>query len=165
MVSPNNGWMRSLLSSPAMAGLGDKMGLRAWEAAGDILVENQTVSGKVYGLAFFDGRLDPEIQAIAEEEHKFELDCSYYPLKRHPGYGFSSASNVRSFRAITSDGTSTENRAHAFQFNLNCLTGLHRCDQFSELMPTAWADFEEDKKWWKTHLDSSAVQSASDCLH
>ena len=163
-VSPNNGWMLWLLRSPATARLGDSVGLRAWWASGDILVDqNQTVTGKAYGVAFFGGRLDPEIEATAWEEHKFELDCSYYALKRHPGYGFRGASNIRSFRAITSESTSTENREHAFQFNLNCLTGWHRCDQFSELMPAAWADFEEDKKWWETHRDSSVGQTVNDC--
>jgi hypothetical protein len=163
MVSPNNGWMLWLLRSLATASLGESVGLRAWGATGSILVENQTVTGKVYGLALFEGRLDPEIQATAWEEHEFKLDCSYYPLKRHPGYGFRSANNIRSFRAIASEGTATENREHAFEFNLNCLTGWHRCDEFSELMPNAWADYEEDGKWWKTHRDSSVGLAVNDC--
>lgn len=135
-----------------MAWLGDRVGLRAWQAAGDILVENQnqTVTGKVYALALFGGRPDPEIEATAWEEHKLKLDRSYDPLKRHPGYGFSGAANIRSFRVMIFEGASVENRKHAFQFNLSCLTGWHRCDQFSELMPAASADFEEDKKWWNT---------------
>jgi hypothetical protein len=166
MVSPNNAWMRSLLSSPAMAGLGEKVGLRAWEAAGDILVESQdqTVTGKVYGLLLFDGRLDPEIQAWAYEQHNFKLDRSYDPLKRHPGYGFSGAANIRSFRVMISEGASAENREHAFEFNLDCLTEWHKCDQFSELMPRAWADHEEDRKSWKNQLCSSVGQSVSNCV-
>ena len=62
-----------------------------------------------------------------------ELDCSYYPLKRHPGQEVSGVQTTSGlFRAIASEGTATENREHAFEFNLNCLTRWHRCDEFSE---------------------------------
>ena len=110
-------------------------------------------------FTFYGMRAYPEIEATAWDERKLELNlCAYYPLKRHPGYGFRKATNVRSFRALVSDAASAGNRDHAFQFNLNCLTGWRKCDQFSELMPAAWADYEEDIKWSETHPNTLAWQ-------
>jgi len=140
-VAPNNLWMQHILTSRFTASLGRLLGLRAWLAVGDIELEQQQVIGKVYGLAFFEGRFDPAIQVTAWEERKFGLtQCAYYPVKRHPGYGFRNADNIRSFRAEISLDTLPENRERAFQFGLQCLTSRHRCDQFSDLMPAAWTD-------------------------
>jgi hypothetical protein len=146
MVSPNNAWMRSLMISPTLAEIGDKIGLRSWQAMAGILTENQQMTGKVYVLALFEGRLDPDIQVSAREERKFKLDDCVI-VKRHPGYDFRGASNIRSFRVEVSEYTADQNRTQAFQFNMGCLGSWHKCDQVSELMPAAWADFEEDKKW------------------
>jgi len=151
-VAPNNLWMQYLLTSRITAKVGRALGLRAWLAVGDIEIEGQQVVGKIYGLAFFEGRYDPSIQVTAWEKRNFDLTpCSYPPVKRHPGYGFRNASNIRSFTAVVSSDTSTENRGRAFQFNLRCLTSWHECDQFSQLMPTAWADHEEDGNWLEAH--------------
>jgi hypothetical protein len=145
LVSPNNEWMRALLRSPTLAMIGEKAGLRAWMAVGDILTENQEVTGKIYGLGFFDGRMDPEIQVWTTAEKKSAPNMNER-FKRHPGYGFSGASNVRSFRVLVSNGASAENLGHAFQYNLKCLTGWHKCDEFSQIVPAAWADYKDDNK-------------------
>jgi len=159
LVSPNNQWMWSILRSPILVTVRERVGLRAWFAVGDIEIENGQVIGKIYGLQFY-----PEMEAEAWHERKLGLNlCTYYPLKRHPGYGFRNFSNVRSFRVLVSDTASTGNRGHAFQFNLNCLTGWHKCEQFSEIMPAAWADYEEDGKWSETHPNTLEWQVGMDC--
>ena len=61
-----------------------------------------------------------------------------------PGYCFWTANNIRSFKAKISSDTSPENREHAFQFDLRCLRTGYKCDRFSDLMPAAWAAYEED---------------------
>ena len=164
MVSPNNQWMWWFLKSPALTEVGERVGLRDWFAVGDIEIENGQVVGKIYGLQFYKTHDYPEIEASAWDEHKTQLDlCAYYPLKRHPGYGFWNASNVRSFKALVSDAASAGNRDHAFQFNLSCLTGWHTCDKLSELMPAAWADYEEDMKWSETHTNTLVWQVGAAC--
>ena len=101
----------------------------------------------------------PKIEVAAwEEKHLQRSLCTYYPLKRHPGYAFGNASNIRSFSAETSEDTEPKNIEHAFQFNLRCLTTRHTCEKFSELMPAAWADFEEDTRWSMTHEDKLVWQ-------
>src|ERR1700733_11983565 len=50
MVSPNNGWMRSLLIRLARANIEQQIGLRAWQVAGDIVIENGQVTGKIFAL-------------------------------------------------------------------------------------------------------------------
>ena len=72
MVAPNNLWMQHFLTSRFTAGAGRLLGLRAWLAVGDIELEQQQVIGKVYGLAFFEGRFDPAIQATAWEEARVQ---------------------------------------------------------------------------------------------
>lgn len=151
-VFTNNRWMHSVLKSTSLARFGERLGLRSWFAAGDIELLNGTVIGKVYGIQFCRGSDFPEVEISAWEESKLETSaCAYYPIKRHPGYAFSNASNIRSFKAETSDATSASNREHAFDLNLSCLTSWHKCEQFSELMPSAWADYSEDERWSETH--------------
>src|SRR5258708_7759714 len=164
IVSPNNQWMQSLLKSPTLARLGEHVGLRGWLAVGDIELFNQQVTGKVYAVAFFQGHLNPEVDLAAWDERDSEVDlCSYYPLKRHPGYAFRNATNIRSFRALVSTGASAQNRSRAFQFNLKCLTSWQECGQFSELMPAAWADYEEDGKWSEIHPNKLGWQVGTKC--
>src|ERR1035441_125362 len=152
MVSPNNRWMWLLFKSPSLVKIGERLGLRPWITAGDLEIDKGQVVGKIYAVGFYRGRDYPEIEALASDERKLGVTaCAYYPLKRHPGYAFGNASNVRSFRVLVSDPASAENRQNAFQFNLKCLTGWHKCSQFSELMPAAWNDYEEDGKWAETH--------------
>jgi len=152
MVKPNNQWMWFLFRSPSRAKVGEHLGLRPWVTAGDIEIENGAVIGKVYGVGFYEGQIYPEIEAAAWEVQKLDITpCMYFPLKRHPGYAFTNADNIRSFTVWVSDLASAENRNDAFQFNLKCLTHWHRCNQFSEIMPMAWVDYEEDGKWSETH--------------
>jgi hypothetical protein len=61
-VSPNNGWMRSLLIPSARAGLAEHIGLRAWQVAGYLVLENGQVTGKVYDLEILTGNVFPETQ-------------------------------------------------------------------------------------------------------
>lgn len=126
--------------------------MRPWFAVGDIEIGGGQVMAKVFGLQFPRDDGYPEIEVEAWQQRKLEKTiCSYYPLKRHPGYAFSNASNRRSFTAWVSDSASAQNQQNAFQLNLRCLTGRHECKQFSELIPAAWADYEEDGKWLETH--------------
>ncbi len=165
MVLPNNQWMWLLFKSPSLVKIGERLGRRPWATAGDIEIEKGQVVGKIYGLGFYQDRTSyPDIEASASDEHKLGVTvCAYYPLKRHPGYAFFNASNVRSFHVLVSDLASAENRQNAFQFNLKCLTGWHKCSQFSELMPAAWADYEEDGKWAETHPKTLVWQVGTDC--
>jgi hypothetical protein len=164
MVSPSNQWMWLLLKSPSLVKIGERLGLRPWFTVGDIEIEKGQVVGKIYGLQFYQDRAYPEIEATAWDQRKLEVTiCTYYPLKRHPGYAFRSASNVRSFRVLVSDPASAENRRNAFQFNLKCLAGWHKCVQFSELMPAAWNDYEEDGRWSETHPNTLVWQVGTDC--
>lgn len=164
MVWTNNQWMWWFLKSPVLTEVGERVGLRRWYAVGDIEIENGQVIGKIYGLQFYKTHDYPEMEATAWDKRTLELSvCAYYPLKRHPGYGFWNATNVRSFRVSVSDAASAINHDHAFQFNLNCLTGWHKCDQFSELMPAAWADYEEDANWSETHPNTMAWQVGTEC--
>ena len=152
MVSPNNGWMRSLLIRLARANIEQQIGLRAWQVAGDIVIENGQVTGKIFALETFTGNVFPETQVSTSDQRHSELNsCTYRPLKRHPGYEIHKASNVRALRVIVSDQTSQENRKHAFQFNLDCLTSWRRCDQLSDFMPLASADFQSDQAWVQEH--------------
>jgi hypothetical protein len=152
MVSPNNGWMHSLLIPLARAELGQRIGLRPWQVAGYIALENGQVKGKSYGLEILNGNVFPETQVSASDQHHSEYNlCIYRPLQRHPGYEIHEASNVRALRVIVSDGASEENRARAFQFDLGCLTSWRRCDQLSDFMPLASADFQSDLAWVREH--------------
>lgn len=158
-VSPNNQWMWSLLRPPILSKIGEHAGLRRWLAVGDIEIENGQVIAKIYGLELY-----PKTEVTAWHERKLELDpCMYYPLKRHPGYGSRNASNVRNFRVLVSDVASKENQERAFQFNLSCLTRWNRCERFSEMMPEAWADYEEDGRWSDTHPDNLVRQLGTKC--
>jgi hypothetical protein len=164
VVSPNNQWMWFFLRSPTLARLAAGVGLRPWFVVGDIEIKNGQVVSKIYGLKFYEDHVYPEIEAAAWQEQKLELDlCTYYPVKRHPGYGFSRASNIRSFRVLVSDSAPSDNREHAFQFNLSCLTGWHKCNQFFQLMPAAWADYEEDGRWSETHPNNLVWQVGTKC--
>jgi hypothetical protein len=159
MVSPNNKWMRSLLRPPFLTRLAGPIGLRAWIAAADIYVEKGEVTTKGYALGLFNNRLDPEIQVSSSEGRHSEYDsCTYRPLKRHPGYEIHKASNIHSLRVIVSDDVSEENRMRAFQFNLNCLTLSHSCDQLQDLLPAAWADYQSDQEWVREHLGERDAQ-------
>ena len=152
LVSPSNGWMRSLLIPLARIDLGQRIGLRAWHVAGDILIENGQVTGKIYALEILNDNVFPETQVSASDKHRSEYDsCIYRPLKRHPGYEIHKASNVRGLRVIVSDEVSQENRGRAFQFNLDCLTSWRRCAQLSDFMPLASADFQSDQEWVREH--------------
>jgi hypothetical protein len=163
-VFTNNHWMHLPLRAPALAAFGERLGLRSWFAAGEVEIQNGQVIGKIYGIQFYSGSDYPDINISAWHEHKLQIDrCSYYPLKRHPGYGFRNASNIRSFTALVSDDASQENRDHAFQFNLKCLTRRTKCKDFSELIPAAWADFEEDNRWSMTHEDNLVWQIGKPC--
>ena len=147
MVAPNNLWMHYLLTSRFTAWIGRILKLRAWLAVGDIELEKHEVIGNVYGLAFFEGQSDPEMEVTAWEERTFDpTSCPHYPRDRHSGYCFWNANNIRFFKAKISSDTSSENREHAFQFNLLCLRSGYKCDHFSDLMPAAWADYEEDAR-------------------
>ena len=164
LVFTNNWWMHSLLGSPALAEFGRWLGLRSWFAAVDIEIQNNQVVGKAFAVQFYAASDYPEISVAAWHERKLQINlCNYYALKRHPGYGFRHASNVRSFEALVSDGASAENRNHAFQFTLTCLTSRVACKDFSELMPAAWADFEEDNRWSMTHDDKLIWQVGKPC--
>lgn len=164
MVSPSNQWMWFFLKSPTLAKVEKRAGLRPWFAVGDLEIKNGQVVGKIYGLQFYEDDTNPEIEATAWHEQKLDLDpCAYYPLKRHPGYGFRNASNERSFRVLVDDLASAENRERAFQFNLSCLTDWNKCDQFSQLMPAAWADYLEDGRWSETHSNNLVRQLGSKC--
>lgn len=159
MVSPDNRWMRSLLIPLARADIGQNIGLKAWQASGDILIDNGQVTGKIYALAIFTGNLFPDIQVSASDQRHSELDsCTYRPLKRHPGYEIRSASNVRALRVIVSDGASEDNRNRAFQFTLNCLNPWVTCDRLSDFMPLAWADYQSDLKWVREHPGEHELQ-------
>jgi len=152
MVSPNNWWMRSLLIPLARTGLGRRIGLRAWQVAGYIVIENGQVTGKIYGLEILNGNVFPETQvSTSDQRHSEYNSCIYRPLKRHPGYEIHEASNVRALRVIVSDGVSEENRTRAFQFNVDCLKSWRGCDQLSEFMPAAWADYRSDQEWMREH--------------
>ena len=152
MVSPDNGWMRSLLIPLARADLGELVALKAWQASGDILIENGQVVGKIYALAIFSGKVLPETQVSASGQRHSELNsCTYRPLKRHPGYEIHNASNVRALRVIVSDGVSEDNRNRAFQFSLGCLTSRRNCDRISDFMSSAWADYQSDQEWMREH--------------
>jgi hypothetical protein len=164
MVLPNNQWMWLLFKSPAMVKIGEHLGLRPWVTAGDIEIENGQVVGKIYAVGFYRDRTNFEIDASASDKRKLDVTiCAYYPLKRHPGYAFRNASNIRSFEVLISDPASAANRQNAFQFNLYCLTGWHKCDQFSELMPAAWADYQEDGKWAEIHPNNLVWQLGTPC--
>ena len=164
MVLPNNQWMWSLFKSPTMVAMGQRLGLRPWVTVGDLEIKNGQVVAKIYGIWFYRDHTYLEIEATAWEQRKLEVSmCSYYPLKRHPGYAFRNASNIRSFKALVSDPASAENRRNAFQFNLDCLTGWHKCDEFSELMPAAWADYEEDGRWSGTHQNTLVWEVGAPC--
>jgi hypothetical protein len=166
MVLPNNQWMWLLFQSPTMFKIGERLGLRPWVTVGDIEIKNGLVVANIYGLGFYKVGNYPEIkiEATAWRRHKLEVAiCDYYPLKRHPGYAFRNASNIRSFSVLVSDPASAENRQNAFRFNLTCLTGWHKCDQFAELMPAAWTDYQEDGKWAETNRDNLVRQLGSPC--
>ncbi|MGA3105271.1 MAG: hypothetical protein ABSD53_12385 [Terriglobales bacterium] len=149
IVSTDNQWMWVPFKTPALFKVGERLGLRPWETVGDIEMDRGQIVGKIYGLAFRrDSRNYDQIEASAWDERKLEVAmCAYHPLKRHPGYAFMKADNISSFRVLVSNPASEQNRQNAFRFNLNCLTGWHKCDRFSEIMPSAWADYEEDGKW------------------
>lgn len=165
MVSTNNRWMwKPLLRSRWLIEIGERIGLRPWVTVGDIEIENGQVIGTVYGLEFFEDEYNPRIEVSAWHERKLERTvCSYYALKRHPGYAFGNASNIRSFTVSVSDLATSENRQNAFQFNLKCLTGWHMCDNFSELMPAVWADYEQDGKWSETHPNTLVWEVGTPC--
>jgi hypothetical protein len=165
-VSPNNRWMWPLLRPPVVARVGRTLGLRAWVAVGDIVLQNHEVTGKIYGLGFFDGEVNPVIEVSAWDERRIDVDvCTYYPLKRHPGYAFTNASNVRSFRVLVASDATVENHDRAYQFNLSCLRGWHQCKDFSEIVPAAWADYEEDGKWSETHPNTLVRQLGAPCTY
>jgi hypothetical protein len=152
MVSPNNGWMHSVLIRFARTGLGRQIGLRAWRVAGYIELENGQVEGKSFGVEILNGDVFPETHVSASDQHHSEYNsCMYRPLKRHPGYEIHQASNVRALRVIVSAGASEEYRARAFQFDLGCLTSWGRCNQLSDFMPLASADFRSDLAWVREH--------------
>jgi|ERR1700728_93761 len=89
MVSPNNGWMRSLLIPSARAGLAQHTGLKAWQVAGYIVIENGHVTGKMYVLEILTDNIFPETQVSASDQHRSEFNsCIYRPLKRHPDTRF-----------------------------------------------------------------------------
>lgn len=164
MVFTNNRWMHSILRPLALTKLGERLGFRSWFAAGDIEIQKGQVIGKVYGIQFYAGSDYPTIEVAAWEEKSLRRNlCTYYPLKRHPGYAFGNASNIRSFSAETSEDAEPRNIDHAFQFNLTCLTTRRPCDKFSELMPAAWADYEDDGVWSQTHRSKLLWQVGEPC--
>jgi len=159
IVSVNNRRMWSFLKSPTLSRLGGYVGLRKWQAVGDIEVQNDKVIGKIYGIALFTDPLSSDIEATAWQQHTLEIDaCEYYALRRHHGYAFRNASNIRSFAAEVSDEASQFSREHAFQFDLNCLTSWRRCSQFSQIVPSAWGDYEDDVRWMDTHHRPDAIR-------
>lgn len=163
-VFTNNGWLDSIFSRRMFAKLGKWAGLRPWFAVGDVEIRSGQVVGKVYAIQLDAIGNLPEFEASAWEENIPQLSvCNYYPMKRHPGYGFRNASNVRSFAALISPDASVENRKSAFEFNPKCLTRRVPCDKFSEIMPQAWADYEADAQWSETHEDNLVWQLGAPC--
>src|ERR1700677_1671515 len=155
-------WGCSGFSQAILSEFGNAVGLRGWRAVG--MLNNQPMPEKVYALGLLKKRPDPDNDVSAWEERKFRLNaCVYYPAQRHPGYGFTGASNVRSFKAEISESTVDQNRQHAFQLNLTCLIGWQRCDKFSELMPAAWADFQDDNQWFDTQQSTGLLPPQTDC--
>ncbi len=52
-VFTDNRWMHSLLGSPVLAKLGERLGLRSWFTVGDIEIQNGQVTGKIYAIQFY----------------------------------------------------------------------------------------------------------------
>lgn len=158
MVSTNNQWMRSMLGPAPIAAIGKHIGLKSWGAAGDVLTRDGQVYAKIFGLDLqFSGRsIYPEVEAVTWVQLDPVKPCRYYPVKRHSGYAFFRASNIRSLEIIVSDSASPENRNRAFQFNLGCTT-WQNCNDFSEVVPAAWADYESDQQWLHEHWSEQEV--------
>jgi hypothetical protein len=64
-------------------------------------------------------------------------------LDEHPNYLASQPSKKWFFNLDFTPEASEQELQRAFDFNLWCLTRLGRCDQIREIMPSAWADYEE----------------------
>jgi hypothetical protein len=119
MVSPNNQWMWLPFNSRSLIKIGERLGLRPWVTAGDIEFENGQVVGKAYAVGFYRDRTHLEIEATSWDKRKLEVSmCTYYPLKRHPGYAFRNASNIRSFNVLVSDPASNRKSSKRFSVQL-----------------------------------------------
>ena len=119
--------------------------------------------GKWFGVQTFEKNPYSSIDVVAwEEPDLLTSDCRYYPRKRHPGYEFRATANVHLFEILVSPSASVRNREHAFQFELHCLTRLHKCDRFSDFVPAAWVDFEDDNRWVEANRERLEKEALSD---
>lgn len=162
-LSPDKLWMHSLLSRPFLAKLSPYVGLRRWFAVGGVLVKETQPVGKWFGVQMFDDKPYSSVEVVTwEEPDLLTGDCWYYPLKRHPGYEFRTPANVHQFEIFVSPSASVQNRDHAFQFDLHCLTSSRKCGQFSDFVPAAWVDFEDDKQWVEANRERLEKEILSD---
>jgi hypothetical protein len=160
---PDKQWMHSLLSQAFLVKVGPHVGLRRWFVVGGVFVKETQPVGKWFGVQMFEDKPNSFIEVVSSEEPDLlTKDCWYYPLKRHPGYEFRTPANIHQFEIFVSPSASVQNRDHAFQFDLHCLTSWQQCDQFSDFVPAAWVDFEDDKPWVEANRERLEKDNQSD---
>lgn len=162
-ISPNKSWMNFLLSRTAFLRAGPWVGLRRWSAMGGVEVKAGQPVNKWFGVEMFEDKLYSSIAVVTSEESELRIsDCVDFRLKRHPGYGFDGPANVPEFRIHVSPNASSQSRKHAFQFDLGCLKSWRWCDRFSDFVPNAWADLEDDNKWLEANRERLQDEARSD---
>ena len=116
-------------------------GNRVWRVEADLVVDKGKLCFVEFVLRTFDPRYDLEIasSSIAEQDSE---DSNMEPYRVSVG----SQRNIRYMRTETTTQATEEERQHAFDFDLACLSRFRGCSVLCEVVPSAWVDYQEKTK-------------------
>ena len=117
--------------------------LRPVGASALILLERGAVCYVDYGVGTVTAVDDQDLEASTTVTHDASglLEGSQYRVRMSVLRGRIHRLDVRIGSAPTE-----EQREHAFDYDLSCLTRLQGCQAVCELMPSAWLDYQKERR-------------------
>jgi len=120
-----------------------RLGVRPWGAVALILLDHGRLCSAEYSVGASTGVDDQELRASTT------IGSAGDPLLGGRPYNVS-ASLVRGhlhlFRVVVAPSATEEQRRHAFDFDLSCVSSFRGCRAVCELMPSAWLDYLEERR-------------------
>ncbi len=134
-----------------------KIGLRPWGGIALVLLRHGAVCFVEYSIETTTGIGDKELIASAQ------IGSAQNPLldgQRYHVRGSLVRGRLDTMDAIASGAATDEERRHALDFDLSCLTAFRGCQSHCELMPSAWLDYMKERRANGWSLPSDATENS-----